>query len=635
VAGNARILTVKILTDASGAGSGLNAAAATYGKFAAALGTKSQSAGVQVGNKLVNGIDKVLVTGLKVTAGAAAIVAGTALAAGFSRLNAIDQATAKLNGLGHSAATVDKIMSNALASVKGTAFGLGEAASTAASVVAAGVKPGKQLESVLKTVADSATIAGVSMDDMGSIFAKVAAKNKVQGDVINQLTTAGIPVLQLLASHYGITAEAASAMVTRGEVDFDNFAAAMKAGMGGAALESGKTFTGAWNNTIAALGRIGANLLEPLFVGAKDGLQGIPALLEPVEEKAKQVAQSLVLVAQWVQRNGTLLRNLGIIAGVVVGLLLTFRLVVAVMSAYRAVMLVVQAAQVGYAAATYGTVAASYAGAASTTAQNVALLAGKAAWIAVAVAQKVATAAQWLFNVAVSANPIALIIIAIIALVAVFVLLWTKCEGFRNFFIGMWAVLQAAAGAVASFFQSVWLAAVALVQNRIASWVAVAVAVINGIRATVAAVTSFFSSAWTSAVSASQSVFNTFRTIVTNVFNAILAPINAVRSAIEHVLGVARSVAGAIGGILGFSAGSAYSYPATLMAPTAMHSVAYHRAAPRVARGGFGGLGGGGDTYVIQVSGGLDSADTIARRIEDTVSRRSRRTGGVDLPRRS
>ena len=43
------------------------------------------------------------------------------------------------------------------------------------------------------------------------------------------------------------------------------------------------------------------------------------------------------------------------------------------------------------------------------------------------------TAAQTAFNFVMNMNPIALVVIAITALVAAFVLLWTKCEGFRNF----------------------------------------------------------------------------------------------------------------------------------------------------------------------------------------------------------
>ncbi len=61
--------------------------------------------------------------------------------------------------------------------------------------------------------------------------------------------------------------------------------------------------------------------------------------------------------------------------------------------------------------------------------------------IALTVAQNAVTAAQWLFNAAMNANPIGLIIAAIAALVTGFILLWNNCEDFRNFWIGLWETL--------------------------------------------------------------------------------------------------------------------------------------------------------------------------------------------------
>lgn len=72
------------------------------------------------------------------------------------------------------------------------------------------------------------------------------------------------------------------------------------------------------------------------------------------------------------------------------------------------------------------------------------------------VVQKLVTAAQWLMNAAMSANPIGLVIIAITALVAAFVILWNKSEGFREFWIGLWEKIKAAAAAVAEWFTQAW-----------------------------------------------------------------------------------------------------------------------------------------------------------------------------------
>nr|WP_317357828.1 phage tail tape measure protein [uncultured Tyzzerella sp.] len=55
---------------------------------------------------------------------------------------------------------------------------------------------------------------------------------------------------------------------------------------------------------------------------------------------------------------------------------------------------------------------------------------------------KIVTATQWLWNAALSANPIGVVVMAIAGLVAGIVLLWNNCEGFRNVVLGLWEVLK-------------------------------------------------------------------------------------------------------------------------------------------------------------------------------------------------
>lgn len=65
------------------------------------------------------------------------------------------------------------------------------------------------------------------------------------------------------------------------------------------------------------------------------------------------------------------------------------------------------------------------------------------AWV---MSTKLMTAAQWLLNTAMSANPIALVVIAIAGLVAAFIVLWNKSEAFREFWIGVWEGIKTACG---------------------------------------------------------------------------------------------------------------------------------------------------------------------------------------------
>lgn len=65
---------------------------------------------------------------------------------------------------------------------------------------------------------------------------------------------------------------------------------------------------------------------------------------------------------------------------------------------------------------------------------------------------KVAAAVQFLLDAAMDANPIGLIILAVIGLVAAIVYLWTHSTAFRNFFIGLWHGIWGVLKAIGHWF---------------------------------------------------------------------------------------------------------------------------------------------------------------------------------------
>lgn len=72
-----------------------------------------------------------------------------------------------------------------------------------------------------------------------------------------------------------------------------------------------------------------------------------------------------------------------------------------------------------------------------------AVLLWNAAETAKNVVMGISTAAQWALNVAMTANPIGIVIVAIGALVGAFIVLWNKSEGFRNLWINLWEKVKA------------------------------------------------------------------------------------------------------------------------------------------------------------------------------------------------
>lgn len=261
-----------------------------------ASGASADRAGSDMGNRMSSALGKTLkagVIGAAATATTAAVAGiGTALTKGWQRLSAIDDAQGKLTALGHTSQSTAKIMDSALASVKGTSYGLGEAAAISASAVAAGIEPGKELTKYLSLIADTATVAGAPLEEIGMLFNQATTKGKVYTLQLNQLAQRGIPIYQYLAKELGVSQEALSEMVREGEVDAETYRKAIENNIGGAATAA-TTVSSQWANTMAAMGRLGAAALEPTFgrltgwLGS--GIEGIDNLTDVV----KPLAQAL------------------------------------------------------------------------------------------------------------------------------------------------------------------------------------------------------------------------------------------------------------------------------------------------------------------------------------------------------
>ena len=203
-------VSAKITGDSSGfskAFSTAQKAADSFGKKISSIGKGITSAGNTLTNKLT-----------KPAVAATTALTGITLVKGFNRLVGIDDARAKLTALGHDAESVETIMNSALESVKGTSYGLDEAATTAANAVAAGIKPGQELTDYLKMTADAAAIAGTSMSEMGSIINKVQTGQTVYTEDLEQLADRGLPVYQWLAEEAGVAASEVKGLASEGQI---------------------------------------------------------------------------------------------------------------------------------------------------------------------------------------------------------------------------------------------------------------------------------------------------------------------------------------------------------------------------------------------------------------------------------
>lgn len=149
-----------------------------------------------------------------------------------------------------------------------------------------------------------------------------------------------------------------------------------------------------------------------------------------------------------------------------------------------------------------------------------------------AVATKAMTVAQGALNTVMNMNPISLIIIAIVALIAIIVVLWNKCEWFREGVMtvinAIWGAIQSVGSFIMGVFQNVFNFVSGIFTNL---W--------NVIQTVVNTIVSIFSTAW-----------NTIKSVATTVWNGILGLFSAggkiFTGVVEGIAGVFKTIVNAI-----------------------------------------------------------------------------------------
>lgn len=270
-------LSAKATFDGGNFNSGVSKSASVLERFKG----KCQS----VGSSTVSAFSKAVGAAAKLTTavtGVATAIGGIAMGAGLKggidRALNIEQAQYKLRALGMD---VQNVMASVQEAARGTRFGLDEVATVATTLSSSGVKAGEAMTNSLKAVAGMTTLTGRSLENIGLIYAKVAAQGRIQGDELMQFSEAGLNVTDALAKHMGTTQAAVREMVTAGKVDFETFAAAMHEAYGEAAYGANETFQGALANMQAALSRFWEKVATPMLGSLKGVFQAaIPAIDE-------------------------------------------------------------------------------------------------------------------------------------------------------------------------------------------------------------------------------------------------------------------------------------------------------------------------------------------------------------------
>ena len=255
----------------------------------------------------------------------------------------------------------------------------------------------------LKQLGDIASGDKNKLSGLSLVLGQVASANKLSGQDNLQFINQGFNPLKELQKMTGKTYAELQDMMGKGQIGFDAVAAAIRHATGeeGAFYQmsekQSQTFSGKLSTLVGNIQMKAAELfqyIEPLLLDLVDLFD---AMVPPIAVALGAIFSAIASVIRFIVDWKT---ELGLLAAVVAVGTIAFN---------------AHAIAIGAVAAIQGVV---------TIATN--------AW----------TAAQWLLNAALNANPIGIVITVIAALVAAVVYCWNKFAGFRAFILTMWDTIK-------------------------------------------------------------------------------------------------------------------------------------------------------------------------------------------------
>lgn len=169
-----------------------------------------------------------------------------------------------------------------------------------------------------------------------------------------------------------------------------------------------------------------------------------------------------------------------------------------------------------------------------------------ASWTAYKTANEGATIAQWLFNAALNANPIVLIVTLIAGLVVAMITLWNTNDGFREAVTSAWEKIKEVFGTVIDAIKGFFSGLVEKVQSAWESVKDVVSTAIEAIKGFFTGLVDSIKQAWENIKSAISEKIDAIKETVTNVFTAIADTVTAVWETIKNAVQVAIMFIGEI-----------------------------------------------------------------------------------------
>ena len=279
-------------------------------------------------------------------------------------------------------------------------FGKMDLTKSAQTMLNFGVETGKVLP-LLRQLGD---ISGGDKDKMSAlslVMGQVSSTGYLMGQDLLQFINAGFNPIQELSQMTGIAVDKLKDKMSRGEITFRNVEQAIAHATGAGGKFNGmmerqsQTLSGKWSTLMDTVQQGAIDLSHSVNTPIAEVVEKITAAIPKVFAVFQAVFSAISAGIGFVVRFRTAFMILG---GAVLAVWAVFRTYTMALAAYQAITTLVTAAT------------------------------------------KIWTAAQWLLNVAMTANPIGLIVVGVAALIAIVAYCWTKFAGFRAFLITMWDV---------------------------------------------------------------------------------------------------------------------------------------------------------------------------------------------------
>lgn len=403
----------------------------TFGPAGASAGgawRRGFSSAIAGSNRAVNRSVRALARPATLAAQGVGLAAGAALGVGIARgtrrLATIQTAEKQLRTMGVTAKETTQITSELSDVLMGTAFGMDEATSAATRLIASGSEV-SEVTNQVKMLTDAAAFGGSSVGELANLFARIQGEGRITAETLNMMTLRVPGFTSAMAEAANVTESEFREMAT--DVSAERFISlwekAAKSGSvtwEGMAKDMDDTLIGAGQGVLGWFDLHFASFIKDsgLWDFMNESLQNIKSTMEDpaFADRVTEIGEAFgdwVRGIDWQQLIqffvdlGSVVKTWGDIIRPIANVLLP-----------------ILAQALGF-LAEHGQIV-------------IHMLA------AFVVAVKLITAAQWLWNAAMAANPLGLIVIAIAAVVGGILWLWHNVEGFRNFILAAWDVIATA-----------------------------------------------------------------------------------------------------------------------------------------------------------------------------------------------